>query len=93
MAPGEPQGGGESAGFLPGITFGGNLRSGPGANFPLAGNTQERQRVSLLQDSGIYFNGYSFWLIQLPNGQQAYQWGGLLCAPGFNATGIFNEGC
>lgn len=89
-APGDPQPGGGGFG---GFSFGGNLRAGPGTNFARVGGLAEGTPVTLLQDSGAFFNGYSFWLIQTPNGQQAYHWGGILCAPGQFLTGIFNDGC
>ena len=75
------------------FSFGGNLRAGPGTNFARVTSVAEGTPVTMIQDSGVYFQGYSFWLIQLPNGTQGYHWGGILCAPGESFQGIFNEGC
>ena len=80
-------------GPFPGFSFGGNLRGGPGTNFADVGSTVERQPLTLVSDTGVFFNGFSWWVVQLQNGQQAYQWGGLLCAPGLELSGIFNDGC
>jgi len=76
-----------------GFSFGGNLRAGPGVQFQDVGSLPEGTPVTLIEDSGQFFNGFSFWLIQMPNGQQAYHWGGILCAPGFDLPGVFNDGC
>lgn len=84
-----PQGGGTFAGF----SFGGNLRAGPGTNFADVGSTFNGQQLTLIADTGVVFNGFNWWVVQLPNGQQAHQWGGLLCAPRFVLNGIFNDGC
>lgn len=75
------------------FSFGGNLRAGPGTNFARLGSVAEGTPVTMIQDSGVYFQNYSFWLIQLPNGTQGYHWGGILCAPGESFPGIFNDGC
>jgi hypothetical protein len=84
---------GSPVGPYPGFSFGGNLRGGPGTNFADVGSTFEGQPLTLESDSGVYLNGYSWWVVRLQNGQQAYQWGGLLCAPGLQLAGIFNDGC
>lgn len=84
-----PQGGGTFEGF----SFGGNLRSGPGTNFQDVGSTFNGQQLTLIADTGVNLNGFNWWIVQLPNGQQAHQWGGLLCAPRFFLNGIFNDGC
>lgn len=84
-----PQGGGVFAGF----SFGGNLRAGPGTNFADVGSTFNGQQLTLISDTGVNLNGYNWWVVQLQNGQQAHQWGGLLCAPQFFLNGIFNDGC
>ncbi len=81
------------AGNFPGFSFGGNLRAGPGTNTAGLGSTSNGQPLTLVSDTGVSFNGFTWWLVRLQNGQQAYQWGGLLCAPGHNLGGIFNDGC
>lgn len=76
-----------------GRSFGGNLRAGPGMNFADVGSTYDGQPMTLLADTGVYMGNYSWWIVQLQNGQQAHQWGGLLCAPGQFIQGLYNEGC
>ncbi|MEJ6388012.1 MliC family protein [Gymnodinialimonas ulvae] len=95
--PGGGQAGGggydPQVGPFAGFSFGGNLRDGPGTNFRDVGSTFEGQPLTLLTDTGLFFNGYSWWVVVLQNGQQAYQWGGIICAPGYQLSGVFNEGC
>lgn len=81
------------AGPFQGFSFGGNLRTGPGTEFPRAGSLAEGTPVTLLEDSFVEFNGFTFWLVQTPTGQRAYHWGGILCAPGNQLHGVFNDGC
>ena len=83
----------QNVGPFNGFSFGGNLRAGPGTNFADVGSTFNGQQLTLLNDTGVYFNGYSWWIVQLQNGQQAHQWGGLLCSPGNLLVGVFNDGC
>lgn len=80
-------------GPFPGFSFGGNLRDGPGTQFADIGSTFEGQQLILMTGTGLSHNGYDWWVVELPNGQQAYQWGGLLCAPGYQLAGVYNEGC
>ena len=80
-------------GGFAGVSFGGNLRAGPGVEFADIGGTTEGEPVTLLRDTGVEFNGYTFWVIRLQNGEEAHQWGGILCAPGNELAGVFNDGC
>jgi hypothetical protein len=95
IAPGDGQAGGydPQVGPFSGISLGGNLRDGPGLNFGAVGATNPGQPITLLTDSGIFFDGFSWWVVVLSNGQQAYQWGGLLCASGLQLAGVNNTAC
>lgn len=92
--------GGEVAGFPPqdaplpngafyGISLGGNLRAGPGMNFADVGSTFEGMEIIMVQNSGVFMNGYPWWLVQSTDGVQSYQWGGLLCVPGRPTQGLY----
>ena len=70
------------------VTLGGNVRSGPGTAFPDIGGTEEGATITLLSDSGIVFDGYTWWEILLPNGEVAFQWGGVICVPGGGVPGV-----
>ena len=73
---------------IPAISLGGNLRSGPGTAFPDIGDAVAGTEITLLSDSGIPFNGYNWWEVGLPNGEVAFQWGGVICAPSGGVAGI-----
>lgn len=97
VAPGDGQIGGVQPpagpiGEYPGFSFGGNLRDGPGTNFRDVGSLRENDPVMLVSDTGVFLNGYSWWVIRV-NGRQSYMWGGLLCAPGYSLPGVYNDGC
>lgn len=77
---------------IPAISLGGNLRSGPGTAFPDIGDATAGTEITLLSDSGIPFNGYNWWEVGLPNGETAFQWGGVICAPSGGVAGIL-ESC
>jgi membrane-bound inhibitor of C-type lysozyme len=87
VEPGGPQAGA----VLAGISWGGNLREGPDINSRDVGSLAEGAPIMILQDSGIYFNGYSWFLVQTQTGQQAYQWGGIMCVPGQVVPGIYGN--
>lgn len=76
-----------------GFSFGGNLRAGPGTQFADVGSTFNGQPLTLVSDSFVSLNGFTWWRVRLQNGQEAFQWGGLLCSPGNNLGGVFNDGC
>ncbi len=62
-----------------GRSYGGRVRMGPGLEHRQIGSTGLNTPIILLQRSAR-MDGYDWFLIQLPNGNQGYQWGGLMCA-------------
>ncbi len=60
-------GGGQGGGGYgcPGHSFGGNLRKGPGVDWHSVGATLHRQALTLISDSSIHFNGYSFRMVRM----------------------------
>lgn len=89
-APGAA-GQGAGGGVLAGISWGGNLRAGPGTQFQDVGSLAEGAPITILEDTGVYFNGYSWFRVQTQTGQQAYQWGGIMCVPGQVVQGIYGN--
>ncbi|MEJ6388010.1 hypothetical protein [Gymnodinialimonas ulvae] len=77
---------------IPALSLGGNLRSGPGTAFPDIGDAAAGTEITLITDSGIPFNGYNWWEVGLPNGETAFHWGGVICAPSGGVAGIL-ESC
>jgi hypothetical protein len=70
------------------LSLGGNLRSGPGTAFPDIGDAAPGTELTLLSDSGIPFDGYNWWQVELPNGEVAFQWGGVICVPSGGVPGL-----
>lgn len=66
--------------FLPRETFswGGKLRAGPSVNADDLGSTKERQPITIIENSGVVFNDYPWFKVQV-DGKEAYQWGGIIC--------------
>ncbi len=79
-------------GALAAVSLGGNLRSGPGTAFPDIGDAAPGTEITLLSDSGIPFDGYNWWQVELPNGEVAFQWGGVICVPSGAVAGLL-ESC
>ncbi|MCQ0988559.1 MliC family protein [Jiella marina] len=71
---------------LPGRSYGGKVRAGPGLNHSQIGSTRLNDRIILLERS-VRMDGYDWFLIEMPNGRTGFQWGGLMCADG-EETGI-----
>ncbi|MEM1388627.1 MAG: MliC family protein [Pseudomonadota bacterium] len=64
---------------ITGRSYGGRVRMGPGLEHRQITSTGLNTRIVLLQRAA-FMDGYDWFLIQLPNGNQGYQWGGLICA-------------
>lgn len=62
-----------------GLSYGGNLRSGPGMEYSDVGSLAEGEPITILEASGVWWNDYQWYYISTPYGD-AYQWGGILCA-------------
>lgn len=75
-------------------SYGGKLRAGPGMEFMQVGSLAEGDRVTLLVNTQERMNGYDWFFIRLPNGEEAYQWGGLLCSDELHVAGLYGfNGC
>lgn len=75
-------------------SYGGKVRAGPGMEFRQVGSLAEGDRVTLLYNTQERMNGYDWFFIRLPNGEEAYQWGGLLCSDELHVSGLYGfNGC
>ena len=95
---GQQGGGGQNAGGggaaydgMPALSWGGNLRAGPGMNFAGVGSLREREPITIIQDSGVSMNGSNWFLVRTQRGQQAYHWGGIMCVPGAMVQGVYGN--
>jgi membrane-bound inhibitor of C-type lysozyme len=66
---------------LPGRSYGGKVRAGPGMAHAQTDSTQLNTPILLLERSD-HMDGYDWFFIQLPDGTTGFQWGGLMCAEG-----------
>ncbi|TYC52857.1 SH3 domain-containing protein [Rhodobacterales bacterium] len=89
-APDPGHGTGQGAG-TPGLSLGGKLRSGPGTNFRQVGSLQEGQRLTILRNAGVSYNGFDWFEVKTANGQRGFQWGGIMCSAGQRIDGIFKS--
>ncbi|EAU40370.1 hypothetical protein FP2506_04050 [Fulvimarina pelagi HTCC2506] len=64
---------------VPGRSYGGVVRSGPGLNYPQIASTRLNDDITLLQRSAR-MDDYNWFQIRLSNGLVGYQFGGLFCA-------------
>lgn len=71
-----------------GKSFGGNLRLGPGMNYPQTGSLPDGTWVTILRNAGNGFEGYDWFEVATDKGVQGFQWGGVLCSNGTQLPGI-----
>ncbi|KAG1700579.1 Trk system potassium uptake protein TrkA [Nymphon striatum] len=75
----------------PGFSLGGKIRSGPGTDYPQIGSVFGTKPITILDDTGVLMNGYSWFKIKLDNGDTGYQWGGILCSAGEPIKGVYER--
>ena len=76
---------------IPGRSYGGKLRAGPGMDFDQIASLEEGDAITILANTNVAMNGYDWFLVQLPDGRQGYQWGGLLCSDALHVIGIYGD--
>ena len=72
-------------------SWGGKIRSGPGMSYDQVGSTHQGDTLLLIKNAGIMMNGYPWYKIETVYGIQGYQWGGLLCGPGWKYLNIYRQ--
>jgi len=72
-------------------SWGGKLRGGPGVEYSQTGSLHEGARVTLLQNTGVKWNGYDWFRIRTADGKEAFQWGGILCSDALHVIGIYEK--
>lgn len=73
-------------------SWGGIVRAGPGMDYDRVASLREGDPVTLLNNAGEMMNGYDWFFIRLPDGTEAYQWGGILCSTDIAGTYV-GDGC
>ncbi len=70
-------------------SWGGKVRSGPGANFGAIASLQEREPITLLaQSDAPLFQNFPWFKIRF-HGRIGYQWGGIICGIDAPIPGAF----
>jgi hypothetical protein len=70
-------------------SWGGIVRNGPGMEHARLASLREGERVELLYNTGIVWDGYPWFLIRFRNGQLGFQWGGILCRLEVPVDGLY----
>lgn len=70
-------------------SWGGIVRSGPGMEHARLASLREGERVELLYNTGVVWDGYPWFLIRFRNGQLGFQWGGILCRLEVPVDGLY----
>lgn len=84
-------GGNEIAlGNAPGRSLGGKVRSGPGTNFAQVGSLHLGDRISIITNTGVHFDGYDWFEIHYGN-RVGYQWGGIMCSNSTVVAGMYQQ--
>jgi uncharacterized protein YraI len=65
----------------PGYSYGGVLRAGPGMEYQQVGSLGDGDWIAVLQDTGVWMDGYQWFYIDSPLGT-GYHWGGIMCIDG-----------
>jgi hypothetical protein len=70
-------------------SWGGVVRSGPGREFSRLGALAEGERITLVENTGVMDNDYSWFKIRYRGNREGYQWGGIVCGLGQPIDGAF----
>ncbi len=69
-------------------SWGGNVRSGPGTDFSILTSLVQGTPITLIENTGVDYNGYPWFEIAHPNGT-GFHWGGIICGTGESIPGTF----
>lgn len=62
------------------FSWGGNYRQAPSIDAMRLGSFKQRQPIKIISKTEVVLNNYSWFKIAV-DGQEVYQWGGILCSP------------
>ena len=63
----------------PGLSYGGKVRRGPGMQHAQVGSLAEGERIKIIRNTGVHFNGFDWFEVQRGD-LIGYHWGGLICS-------------
>jgi hypothetical protein len=85
-----PADAGESGGFpIEAGSWGGIVRSGPGQEFSKLATLAEGERITLIENTGVWANDYPWFRIEYRGSRRGYQWGGIICSVGNQVDGTY----
>jgi hypothetical protein len=70
-------------------TWGGIVRSGPGQEFSRLASLAEGERITLVENTGVFWNEYPWFKILYRGNRRGYQWGGIVCSLGNPIEGAY----
>ncbi len=73
----------------PAASLGGNVRGGPAIGADRIASLARGDGVILIQRTDEMLNGYPWFFIQLADGREGYQWGGIICGVDGPVEGVF----
>ena len=62
-----------------GMSYGGVLRSGPGANYRRLAGLVEGDDIEIVEATGEWSGGYQWYVVNTRHGE-GYHWGGIFCS-------------
>ena len=82
----------QAANTLPqtGLSYGGKVRAGPSMNHAQIGSLQENADITILGRTGVFMNGYEWFVISYKNGSTGFQWGGIMCSKN-DVAGVLDQ--
>ncbi len=72
------------------FSLGGIVRAGPGMNYKKIDSLAYGEPVALFARSGQIMNGYEWFKISYSEGQEGYQWGGIMCSKSLHIVGLYD---
>ena len=72
-------------------SLGGNVRTGPGTEFARSDGLPYGEPVSILNATGVIFDGYEWFEIEYSEGLRGFHWGGIMCAMSGDVAGVFSS--
>ena len=74
---------------VPGLSLGGKVRGAPGLDGARVTSLAEGTPVTIVMNTGVWMDGYYWFLLERDGRRLGYQWGGILCAPDREIEGLF----
>jgi len=71
-----------ASGIAEGMSYGGQLRAGPGMDFQVIGTLAEGDAITVLENAFAYYQDYQWFYVDSYLGA-GYHWGGIICTYGY----------